>query len=776
MNARIATRLPPLPAPPHDPYSLLLAGWIGPTAAVGWRVRRSEQTEIAAATRALVLAPSPDAERRATEPSGSFGGLRLPINVALGPRGEIYSLDPVSGKLAHFDPCACQFIVIPCATATADETPVPCKDLASSRPRRVPLNQLLDPHGIAIGGNELFIADSGHSRILRCALYGFVAREALRPPAAERSGRPYQWQPTSLAFNRRGELFASDPLNQRIDHFDSRGHWRQAFETPRPVWQLAFDTGDRLYAVLTDAEALILSTESGVSRWRWKETPGIPLNAALLRLDGGQWQMFDHRSDRLQSFTPLPLAVDADGILRLPCADGSSLFDARGRILPEQARAVSPLYRRQGVYYSRALDSEIEGCQWHRVQLQGNIPQGCSVAVQTLTAQIELDDEELAALSDSAWSSPATARTMADGRWDCLVMSTPGRFAWLRLELAGDGYDTPRIESILVEYPRISLRRYLPAVFGAEPVSADFTDRFTAIFDTTLRSIEGHLDRSAGLFDPLSAPADKRGGGTDFLSWIASWIGVAVSRDWPETRRRRYIKEAARLYCLRGTPQGLRQQLLLLLGFDLAYNKCPAERPQTRCVPLPENCGPSPSRIPAEPPPLLLEHFKLRRWLWAGRGRLGDDSVLWGNSIVNRSMLSGDEPTPSGNARIGVTQLISTPDPFRDPLLVHANRASVFVPARIRSQPEEQRALQQLLDRETPAHVELTVHYVEPRFRVGVQAMIGLDSVIARTPQGVKLSGSTLGQGTVLTGPPGRPGQPGMEIGDARVGTTSVLR
>jgi len=149
--------------------------------------------------------------------------------------------------------------------------------------------------------------------------------------------------------------------------------------------------------------------------------------------------------------------------------------------------------------------------------------------------------------------------------------------------------------------------------------------------------------------------------------------------------------------------------------------------------------------------------------------------VLWGKSIVNRSQLSGDEPPPgqSGNARLGVTQLNSVPDPVRDPLLVHANRASVFVPARIRQQPTEQRALQQLLERETPAHVELTVHYVEPRFRVGVQAMVGLDSVIARTPKGVRLSDNALGQGTVLGG---GPKQPGLEIGEARVGTTGLLR
>ena len=68
---------------------------------------------------------------------------------------------------------------------------------------------------------------------------------------------------------------------------------------------------------------------------------------------------------------------------------------------------------------------------------------------------------------------------------------------------------TPRLDSIEIEFPRISLRRYLPAVFGKEAVSADFTDRFLSLFDTTFRSIETKLDREARYFDPLSAPAER---------------------------------------------------------------------------------------------------------------------------------------------------------------------------------------------------------------------------------------------------------------------------
>jgi hypothetical protein len=275
-------------------------------------------------------------------------------------------------------------------------------------------------------------------------------------------------------------------------------------------------------------------------------------------------------------------------------------------------------------------------------------------------------------------------------------------------------------------------------------------------------------------FDPMSAPAEAAGGQVDFLSWLADWVGLTLARDWPEARRRRYVKEAGRLYCLRGTPAGLRQQLLLLLGFDVAYGvNCRAERPQTRCLPPPRNCRPCPPCVPASPPPLILEHFKLRRWLYAGHGRLGSDSVLWGRRMVNRSELSAEGQSPTGNAQVGVTTINTVPDPLRDPFHVHAHAFSVFVPARVRDCALERRALEQLLAREAPAHTRVDIQYVEPRFRVGVQATIGLDGVVARTPLGVTLVESRLRRSTVIGGR--RRHGPHLEVGNTRVGTTTRL-
>lgn len=397
--------------------------------------------------------------------------------------------------------------------------------------------------------------------------------------------------------------------------------------------------------------------------------------------------------------------------------------------------------------------------------LDGDVPAGTSIGVATYTSEALLPDAHVQALPERAWDTNLTVREIAGGTWDGLVRSQPGRYLWLRLRFRGTGEATPTLRAVRVEFPRIPLRRYLPAVFGEDPVGADFTDRLLAVFDTTLRGIEHEIDTQARLYDPRSAPAET---GADFLAWLASWIGVTLERQWPEARRRRVLAEAGRLFALRGTREGLWRQLLVTLGFEPERVCCTADAPRVRCRPTPAGCRPPEPRPCAwTPPPLILEHFKLRRWLFLGAGRLGDQAVLWGQRIVNRSQLGE-------NAQVGGTQLITTQDPFRDPFHVYAHTFSVFVPASYGRSPRHRRALENLVRSEKPAHTRAHVVYVEPRFRIGFQSMIGLDAVVGRYPEGVTLGETALGGASVLSA--GAPDTPTLRVGArSRIGTTTLL-
>jgi hypothetical protein len=141
------------------------------------------------------------------------------------------------------------------------------------------------------------------------------------------------------------------------------------------------------------------------------------------------------------------------------------IFDRFGRPL-SQAAPPGPVYSPEGRYLSEPLDSKLYRCEWHRLVLEGEIPPGAGIQVSTYTAETEQPLDQVVNLSPSEWGTNLTAAEMPQGEWDCMVRSPRGRFLWLHLKFKGNGNVTPVLKSIRVEYPRLSLRRSLPAVFG----------------------------------------------------------------------------------------------------------------------------------------------------------------------------------------------------------------------------------------------------------------------------------------------------------------------
>jgi len=759
MNAPLP--FPPIAEPPHDPTSLLL------NAHVGWRTASPGQLvdlQMDPCDGALKLAFLPESARKLGEASGSLGGLRLPGNVAVGPDDSLYLLDRKRSQLRRFDPCTCTFEVVPCTGGQGGGA-----------------RQLRKPGDITICGGNLFIADTGvekalepdacddeaaltkaiqreNHRISVFSLKGFALRGHLRPPPKE-----LPWRPVSLAFDSLSRAWVVDALG-RLHRFAPSGQWEIAFACAGQVAHIAIDRFDHVYVATAESPPRVLAFDK----------QGEPMAAPRLPADVSR------------GFSPPKVSVDAHGNLDLsawcrrlsadpknPCACPGSApvsgwFDLNGDPLPKAPASPVKIYVASGSYRSEALDSRIAQCQWHRVIFSGALPQGTRIAVRTFTSEVVYTKDELDEFG--AWQEAATAQALdEDGHWDCLVRSGPGRYLWLELEFGSNGITTPVLESVVIEFPRISLRRVLPAVFGAEPVSADFTDRFLALYDTTFRTVEHQIDTGARLYDADSAPATPlTARGMNFLTWLASWVGTTFDLNWDVATRRRLLKSAGSLFDKRGTRTGLREQLLLLLGWTQRRGCAPLPHPAHKCMPEPANCAPI--ECPSwEAPALILEHFCLRRWLRLGVGRLGEEAVLWGNRIVNRSQLNA-------NAQTGVSKLVMTPDPDRDPFLVHAHQFSVFLPARCRDSGQMRRSFETLLRHEVPAHTQYALQFVEPRFRIGVQSMLGFDSVIAALPQGFSLGLTPLGPASVLTSPSHLAGGPAIAVGkEGRLGITAVL-
>lgn len=731
--------LPAVPQPPHDPMWWLL------NTRTSWHEANLINVEISARPQGLSLAPLPESLPSLTEPGGSFGGLITPANVATGPDGSTFLLDVITAQLKLFDSCDCVFKTVPCFGGIG------------SGPR-----QLSNSHGMGIRRGNLFVCDTGNHRLSVFSLHAFALRGFWAPPPGQVTN---DWEPYAVGFDRGGRVFVTDGANGCIHRFSSNGRWEKCLTGFGSVKDIAIDCYDRIYVVIegTDRSVKVVDTE-------------------------GKYLSTADRADLLKAdFPHLPFEIDAAGRLNLCSLCGgpstaedrcsgpielSCVFDLNGNPSGGRPALVSPQYSKEGTYISAELDSSLYRCQWHRVVLRGELPSGASIRVLTYTGETPQPKDYIQSLPEDVWATNQVARQLENGAWDCLITSDGGRYLWLQLQLKGNGAATPILESIRIEFPRISLRRYLPAVFGEDANGANFTDRFLSIFDTTFRSIEEQIDEAARLFDPLSTPtrADTRSG-ADFLGFIASWIGLTIDRHLPPHKRRQVVKRAARLFHLRGTTEGLRRQLLFFLGMEAELNCCPGDKPVKRCTPSPANCVPVESQpCTWTPPPLILEHYQLRRWLFLGRGRLGDQAVLWGKRIVNRSQL--DE-----TAQVKQTQLLTTQDPFRDPFHVYAHKFSAFVPACYGRSDSLRKGLENLLNAERPAHTQHQLIFVEPRFRIGFQSMIGLDSVVGRYPTGgVTLNRTPLGVDSVLTSPPEKQGGPSFEVGSqSRVGTTTKL-
>ncbi len=480
------------------------------------------------------------------------------------------------------------------------------------------------------------------------------------------------------------------------------------------VTQVAIDGEDRLHAlVATGRPWCESSTPMGISSRR-------------------------HRRRKLAGrFPPLPFAVGPKGRLFLGplCDPPLDRRRANSRVRRQRTRVQvdappeTPPWVIPGEYLSGALDSELYRCQWHRVVLEG-APPGRAWS-QTFTAEDELDDAATPGRSRTRCGRLTTTPTppgWTPGRI-ASFSAGGGRYSWLRLfVLSGNPRaNRPRGAHQLASL-RISLRRYLPALFGAEPVSAHFTHRFHIFTHTTLRGIEATLDDQDALFDPTLRPKLSRSARAPPDSQPGSALGSA----WASTsgkdrvqRRRALLRHAGQLGHRRGTREGLRQ---LLLGSTSALGR-------TACVPTVTSPGTAAARCPPTASRLRATILRLASATADSRASPGPALALPGSGPARRrrDALAGKLFVNLGqldaNAQEGVTRLRTRPRiRCATPFDSFAHRFSVFVPSCVVQSPQwPRKALELLLRAERPARTVSRLVAVEPRFRIGVQSMAGFD-------------------------------------------------
>jgi hypothetical protein len=137
-------------------------------------------------------------------------------------------------------------------------------------------------------------------------------------------------------------------------------------------------------------------------------------------------------------------------------------------------------------------------------------------------------------------------------------------------------------------------------------------------------------------------------------------------------------------------------------------------------------------------------------------------------------------------AREGEVRLVSTGDPERELFHEYAHRFQVFMPAQWIRTAENERMVRRALDTEKPAHTHYDLCLVEPRFRVGLQSTLGLDTIIGDYPVArlaclhdtdappSRPARHRLGYDTILSAPPARGPHVHLTPG-TRVGMDTLL-
>ncbi len=218
-----------------------------------------------------------------------------------------------------------------------------------------------------------------------------------------------------------------------------------------------------------------------------------------------------------------------------------------------------------------AFDGKEPGCVWHRLMIDGTIPSGTQVLVQSRAADSQ------SALNSTAWNPepqlylrftgaelpyyrPALGgHSSKTGTWELLFQAAVGRYLQIQLSLIGNNRSTPRLQALRAYYPRFSyLRKYLPAVYQNDPTSASFLDRYLANPEGFFTVLEGRIQQVQELFDPRTVPSE-------YLDWLASWIGVSFDFTWTTATRRFFLANAPKFFQSRGTSDGLVRMIRMAL-------------------------------------------------------------------------------------------------------------------------------------------------------------------------------------------------------------------
>jgi phage tail-like protein len=536
------------------------------------------------------------------------------------------------------------------------------------------------PWGAAYHNGWLYITDRGNGRIQRMKLDGSNWSEL---------GVGKLQSPTEIAISSNGTIAVVDSSKLLVIALDGSVNPLDANNNASSV---AFDAAGNLFA----------GTGTGLV-FKWVPDASQPSGLRLVGTGVSAAQ------DAIAAL----IALDVKTLLAIVDEqDGTTTPRRRLWTIPTEGAFVT-----SGSFIGKALDSRIENCIWHRIEVEGAVPDGASLEIDTITSADPGKDSDVIS---NGFAGSAVALLAGHDNADGLVQNGPGRYLRLRITMRSDGRSSPQVHAIRAHFPRQSYLQFLPANFQEDAESRLFLDRFLSIFQTSFDAFDAKIDNLWRLFDPQSTPAE-------FYNWLAGWVALPVDPSWDITKKRAMLKDSAGYDRIRGTPAAVEQAISDYAG------------------------------VPAR----VVEHFRLRRWPMilnskaasvTGRmtqydARLCAATPLWSRAFASRLQVGSSLP-------IGSFLLTGASEPVADPFRWGASQFSVFFPVDPYRPSLATDKVRAAVERERPAHTQSFFVPVYPRMRVGVQSSIGIDTYVSRVTYTVLNRNASLGYDAILGASP----------------------
>ncbi|TCO17181.1 phage tail-like protein [Kribbella steppae] len=399
------------------------------------------------------------------------------------------------------------------------------------------------------------------------------------------------------------------------------------------------------------------------------------------------------------------------------------------------ALVLDPLgaWARLGTFVCGPISTGAMQAAWGELRARTMVPAGGGLRLWTLASFDDVPPDPDSIPGDlSAPSALAWTPLPGDPR-GALVGSEPSSYLWLGGLLTGDGRGTPTVEQVRVDVATGSWLSYLPPLYAEPGPSAEFLDRMLRWLQSDLRDNEELLDQLPARFDPRAADDTATGTARTTLDELAGWLGVTLDEQWPESRRRAVTAEAHRLHAMRGTAGGLERLLSLRLDAPVAV----LDPPDSVSLWVLDDVG--------GPQPALGLTTRLA-------------SSAPGGAVVDSTAIPGGSTLSDGTD-------------YGAPLYeAGAHRFCVQAYAADLPEQADQDELRRLVDAEKPAHLVYHLCLIDAAARVGFQARVGVDAIVAGPAGDLVLdAGAGLGVDSTLdrTGSP----DPGRSV---RVGTAAL--